>query len=224
MHVVAESIRLFSDQGFAATPVDEIAAAAGVSRRTLFRQFRSKEDLIFADHESLLAQVSDQLAAAQDSGADPWWAVCEAAELVFAHFATFRELAVRRYRIVAQVPALRDRELVTTYRYQRVFEDYLRHRLVDVPRVRIVAFAAAVTGVHNYLLRSMVRGDDDATAQTLHRELLAIHSTATERGAGADGAPVAPGAASPQVAVVTFPASATAEEIAEAVRNQLTGH
>ncbi|EGD56635.1 TetR/AcrR family transcriptional regulator [Gordonia neofelifaecis] len=217
MHVVAESIRLFSERGYESTPVDEVAAAAGVSRRTLFRQFRSKEDLIFADHESLLEQVGDQLRADEEADADPWWSVCAAAELVFAHFATVRDLAVRRYRVVAQVPALRDRELVTTYRYQRTFEDFLRRRRPDVPRVRIIAFAAAVTGAHNYLLRSMIRGDENATAATLHAELLAIHGAV---GAYADAE--RPG--SQQVAVVSFPAGTSPDDVADEVRRQLTRH
>ncbi|ALG86679.1 TetR/AcrR family transcriptional regulator [Gordonia phthalatica] len=217
MHVVIESIRLFSEKGYESTPVDEIAAAAGVSRRTLFRQFRSKEDLIFADHETLLELVAERLADPQRSGTDPWWAVCEAAELVFAHYATIRDLAVQRYRVVSQVPALRDRELVTTYRYQRLFEDFLRRARPDVPRVRIIAFAAAVTGAHNYLLRSMVRGDDHATAAILHRELRAIRGTVDGFVDGERDAP-------PQVAVVTFPSGSTPDEIADAVRRGLTRH
>ncbi|MGB3697320.1 MAG: helix-turn-helix domain-containing protein [Gordonia sp. (in: high G+C Gram-positive bacteria)] len=217
MHVVAESIRLFSEQGYEATPVEEVAAAAGVSRRTLFRQFRSKEDLIFADHESLLDQVSRHLDAERGPGVDPWWAVCEAAELVFAHFATMRDLAVRRYRVVAEVPALRDRELVTTYRYQRVFEDYLRERVPQVPRVRIVAFAAAVTGAHNYLLRSMVRGDEDATGGVLHQELSALHRVVGEFVGDGPRVPT-------EVAVVSFPAGTSPDEVADAVRDRLTRH
>ena len=217
MHVVVESIRLFSEKGYESTPVDEIASAAGVSRRTLFRQFRSKEDLIFADHETLLESVAEQLSGRQRTGADPWWAVCEAAELVFGHYETIRDLAVQRYRVVSQVPALRDRELVTTYRYQRAFEDFLRRARPAVPRVRIIAFAAAVTGAHNYLLRSMVRGDDDATAAVLNRELRAIRATVDGYVDGEGGAP-------PQVAVVTFPSGSTPDEIADAVRRGLTRH
>ena len=216
MHVVAESIRLFSEKGYESTPVDEIAAAAGVSRRTLFRQFRSKEDLIFADHETLLELVADHLADDSRRDGDPWWAVCEAAELVFAHYATIRDLAMRRYRVVSQVPALRDRELVTTYRYQRVFEDFLRTARPDVPRVRIIAFAGAVTGAHNYLLRSMVRGDDGATAESLRRELRALRGVVDDL--------VDDERSTSQVAVVTFPTGATPDEIAEAVRKGLTRH
>ena len=219
MHVVAESIRLFAEHGYEATSVDAVAAAAGVSRRTLFRQFGTKEDFIFADHEALLTQVADALAAAEAAGADPLWAVCEAAELVFAHFAAHRDLASARYRVVAQVPALRDRELVTTYRYQRLFEDSLRRTLPDVPRVRVVAYAAAVTGAHNHLLRQMLRGDDAADAQTLHAELGRIRSAAP---AALDDP--ASNQVTTTVAVVTHDGSLSPDEVAELVRTRLTRH
>lgn len=60
------AIRLFLEKGFDAVSVAEIAAAAGISKPTLFRYFPAKEDLVLhriADHEDEAARVvaeSDQ--------------------------------------------------------------------------------------------------------------------------------------------------------------------
>lgn len=169
--VVDEALRLFADQGYEATSVDEIAEAAGISRRTFFRQFRSKEDVIFADHEAQLAAAAEYLALPH---ADPWDAVCEAVVQVFERFIQWRDIAVRRYHVVRRVPALRDREIVTVFRYERLFTDYLRDRLPDSSDLARVQFTAAVTATHNYLLRRMVRGESAAGPADLRAELAAI--------------------------------------------------
>lgn len=54
------AIRLFLEKGYDAVPVAEVAAAAGISKPTLFRYFPAKEDLVlhrFADHEREAADV-----------------------------------------------------------------------------------------------------------------------------------------------------------------------
>lgn len=54
------AVRLFLEKGFDAVPVAEIAAAAEISKPTLFRYFPTKEDLVFhriADHEDEAARV-----------------------------------------------------------------------------------------------------------------------------------------------------------------------
>ncbi|GAC54511.1 TetR family transcriptional regulator [Gordonia amicalis] len=217
MRVVAESIRLFSEHGYESTTVEQIASAAGMSRRTFFRQFGSKEDVIFADHESLLGQVDDTLASYVG---DPWSAVCAAAEVVFRHFERDRDLAVRRAQVVQEVPALRDRELVTTYRYQGAFEEFLRRRLPDEPPVHIVAYVAAITGTHNYLLRQMIRGDADATLERLRRELARIAVALGARGSEG-GAVGDPELLQQQVTVVTYPAGTSPDEVARRVADEL---
>ncbi|MGP3964089.1 TetR/AcrR family transcriptional regulator [Nonomuraea sp. 3N208] len=54
------AIALFLERGFDEVPVTEIAAAAGVSKPTLFKYFPAKEDLVLhriADHEGEAARV-----------------------------------------------------------------------------------------------------------------------------------------------------------------------
>ena len=169
--VVDEALRLFADQGYEATSVDEIAEAAGISRRTFFRQFRSKEDVIFADHEAQLDAADEYL---RQPHTDPWDAVCEATVQVFERFTRWRDIAERRYRVVRRVPALRDREIVTVFRYERLFTDYLREQLPGSSDLARVQFTAAVTATHNYLLRRMVRGESAAGASDLRAQLAAI--------------------------------------------------
>lgn len=219
VHVATQAIRLFAEHGYEATTVDQIAAAAGVSRRTFFRQFRSKEDVIFADHESLIAQASEFLAS---TTADPWEAVCDAAHLVFDRYRENRELSVRRYQVVAHVPALRDRELVTGYRYERVFSDYLREAVPSAAALTVVGFTASVTACHNYLLRAMIRGDDHATPEALRSALAEIRHKFAPGVAAPRGA--APSARGEVVTVVTYPAGTPADEVARQVRRQLETH
>jgi AcrR family transcriptional regulator len=55
--IVAAAERLFAARGYDAVTVADIAAAAGVSVKTLFVHFRSKEDLVFAEEERLLGRL-----------------------------------------------------------------------------------------------------------------------------------------------------------------------
>jgi AcrR family transcriptional regulator len=153
--VVAAALELFERQGFEATSVEQIAQAAGVSRSTFFRQFGGKEDVVFADHEVLLDELRVWLARGHE---DPWAAVCEGSERVFRHFAADPEVARRRYQVVRQVPALREREIVTVFRYERLFDDYLREAIPGLDPLDAVGFAALVTAVHNHVLRRLLRG------------------------------------------------------------------
>ncbi|MFC4602534.1 TetR family transcriptional regulator [Rhodococcus kronopolitis] len=208
--VVTEALRLFAEKGYEATTVDEIADAAGISRRTFFRQFRAKEDVVFADHETLLTQAAEYLDADHD---DPWQAVCAAAMLVFERFSHWRDVAERRYAVVQGVPALRDRELVTGYRYERLFVEYLRRELPDEADLELVQFAAAVTATHNYLLRRMVRDGVRATSGELRAALAEIRAR-VHRAAGAAGF-------ADEMVVAVFPRGTPPNRVADLLQERL---
>ena len=84
--------------------------------------------------------------------------MCEASLLVYSHFAADPELARRRYTVVRGVPALRDREIVTVFRYERLFDEYLRAAIPGLDPLDAVGFSAVVTAVHNHVLRQLLRG------------------------------------------------------------------
>lgn len=166
--VMSAALELFATQGFEATSVEQIAQAAGVSRSTFFRQFGGKDDVVFADHEFLLGMLRDELAKPHDN---PWTAVCDACVTVFRHFAADPDLARRRYAVVRQVPALREREIVAVFRYERLFDEYLRQALPGLDPVDAVGFAALVTAIHNHVLRRLIRDAKRVKASVLRRAL-----------------------------------------------------
>ncbi|WP_146362134.1 mycofactocin system transcriptional regulator [Arthrobacter yangruifuii] len=61
------ALALFDLRGFDRVTVDEIAAAAGIGRRTFFRYFPSKNDLPWGDFEELLAGMETYLRSLPES-------------------------------------------------------------------------------------------------------------------------------------------------------------
>lgn len=61
--VMRQAWRLFAAHGFEATTIDQIAAAAGMSRRTFFRYFTGKEELIVEQLVEAGERIADALAA-----------------------------------------------------------------------------------------------------------------------------------------------------------------
>ncbi|MHA6792884.1 TetR family transcriptional regulator [Pseudonocardia bannensis] len=152
--LVNAAVALFTERGYDDTTVDDIAAAAGVGRRTFFRYFRGKEDAVSPDHEACLARVGAIFADAHPS--EPVLSlVLRAGETVFDLYFDDADVARKRFRLTHEVPALRDREVASVDRYRRLFTRQLRVRLADVPdgELRAAVTAAAVVAAHNQALR-----------------------------------------------------------------------
>ncbi|MEU6866909.1 TetR family transcriptional regulator [Streptomyces sp. NPDC046876] len=67
-HLAATALELFLERGFDAVAVADVAAAAEVSKPTLFRYFPTKEDLVldrFADHQDEAARIVGERPAGQ---------------------------------------------------------------------------------------------------------------------------------------------------------------
>lgn len=108
--IAEQTIELFDERGFDATTVEDIAAFTGISPRTFFRYFASKEEVIFGDLLPLGESVRDALAARPMN--EPSWHALRASLQVFVELAdadTTRSL--RTTRVASSTPGLRARNL-----------------------------------------------------------------------------------------------------------------
>ncbi|MDQ1545668.1 MAG: hypothetical protein QOH69_572 [Actinomycetota bacterium] len=170
---MAAAIEVFTRRGYDATTVDDLADAVALSRSTFFRRFGSKEEVVFADHDLLLDQVETYLAT---SPLPPLEAVCAAGRLVFDHHVDRREVSVARFALLHDVPALRDRELITSHRYERAFTRYLRASLAATADREYVsvAFSSAAVALHNAILRRWLLAPAADLAPELRAQLRAL--------------------------------------------------
>jgi len=169
--LVAAAVALFRDQGYDDTTVDDIAAAAGVGRRTFFRYFRSKEDAISPDHETALVRIAEVFGTAHpDEPAGSL--VLRAGETVFDLYTDDPPLSVARFRLTHEVPVLRDRESASVDHYRRLFTRYLRRRFAGEPDgdLRAAVTGAAVVAAHNLALRAWLADGAPAAQLDAYRD------------------------------------------------------
>jgi AcrR family transcriptional regulator len=180
--LVDAAFELFDERGYEQTTVDDIAERAGVGRTTFFRNYRSKEDVIFPDHEHLIELIRERLATSTDSTAIV--AVSEAVRLVLLRYIEEGERARQRYALTSRVATLRDREIATVARYQRVFREFIAGWMGPSAgsALRAELMAAAVVAAHNHVLRRWLRGDTPNPLEELDTAMLqvvALFSSAT---------------------------------------------
>jgi AcrR family transcriptional regulator len=103
----ASALHLFREQGYDATTVEQIAAAAGVSHMTFFRYFPAKEDVALSDsYDPLIASHIAQTPAD--------WPLIQRIRAVLVQglrqvYDTDRDTLLAQNKLIVTTPALRDR-------------------------------------------------------------------------------------------------------------------
>ena len=133
---------LFLERGFEATTLDDIAAAADVSRRTFFHYFASKEDVVFAWQEKSIAALLKAMAF-RPAGES----MLVAAENGITEVA--RQLdpdeAVAMAQLKRDNPALQARDQIKYERLERALAEALLERAgskAEALKARLVAMIA----------------------------------------------------------------------------------
>jgi TetR/AcrR family transcriptional regulator, regulator of mycofactocin system len=127
------ALQLFSQRGFEETTVDDIASALGVGRRTVFRYFASKNDIVWGDFDHVLDRLRDDLAA---QGDDVEVIDAVAAAAVSSNRYPAQALPELRLRmtLITTVPALQAHSMLRYEAWRQVIADYAARRRGDDPR------------------------------------------------------------------------------------------
>ena len=154
------ALRLFREQGYEATTVEQIAEAAEVSPSTFFRYFRTKEDVaLYDDLDPLFIAAFE----AQPAELSPIQAMRRALQQVFASVPSEEtEQQWERGRLILVVPELRMRMLDQLAEAVHLFAELLAKRVgrrADDFAVR--TYAGAVIGA---LLSTLLTGAADPQA------------------------------------------------------------
>jgi TetR/AcrR family transcriptional regulator, regulator of mycofactocin system len=128
----AVALDLFSERGFDETTMEDVAAALQIGRRTLFRYFPSKNDIVWGDFDSVLHRLRHQLRVTQDD-VTLWGAISNAAlESNRYEPEQLPELRIRM-TLITTVPALQAHSAVRYAEWRQVIADFAGHRLRQRP-------------------------------------------------------------------------------------------
>ncbi len=103
--VARAALELFARRGYDETTVDDIAAAVGISRRTFFRYYETKPDVVWGEFDAELVRLRDRLAESSDE--TPLLDVLRRSVMATNHFGAgeLDELRIRMV-LISTVPSL----------------------------------------------------------------------------------------------------------------------
>ena len=131
-HISNVAIDLFTARGFDEVSVDDVAEAAGIARRTLFRYYASKNALPWGDFDAHLDHMRDLLA-----GLDPGVPIREALRTALLAFNNFDEQETARHRqrmrVILETAALQAYSMTMYAGWRAVVAAFVAQRLGAKP-------------------------------------------------------------------------------------------
>ncbi|HEY0248771.1 MAG TPA: TetR family transcriptional regulator [Gryllotalpicola sp.] len=144
--IAQRAMELFLERGYEETTVDDVAAAVGVSVRTVFRYVASKEEMVVGAMGDLGLDIADRIATSPLSSR-PWAALVAGVE-GFAHdLESGGDAARARSRLLASTPQLRGALAEKRQRWQDDITPAVAQRLEEPARERELCARAMVAAV-----------------------------------------------------------------------------
>ncbi len=166
---------LFGERGFAATSIEDLASAAGVTRGALYHHFESKEDLFAAVFEQVEVELMAAAARGSVSGADAWDRMRRGCR---AFLEACNDRAVQRIALLDAPSALgmeRWREIEKKYAYEAVRGSLeMAMKEGNLPSRPPEALAHLVLGALNEAAMFIARSEGQVPAEAVMAEIDAL--------------------------------------------------
>lgn len=169
------ALQLFIERGFDETTVEEVASAAGIGRRTLFRYFASKNDLPWGDFDASLDQMRVFLGRVPTDV--PLLAALTAAVIDFNRFPE-AEIPFHRERmdLILNVPALVAHSSLRYVAWRQVVADYVAVRLnVPPDGMQPQSIGWILLGVSIAAYEQWLKDDDADLTALLETSFASLH-------------------------------------------------
>jgi mycofactocin system transcriptional regulator len=173
-------LELFVKRGFAETTVEDVAAEAGISRRTFFRYYASKNDVVWGDFDSLVHRMGEMLDATETRVP-----LLPAISAAVVRFNALPDDAIpshrRRMSLILHVPALQAHSTLRYADWRAVVARFAAHRLgepFDALAPQLVGHLALGAAVAAYERWLRTDGEDLAALLQLSFAALDIRTSA----------------------------------------------
>ena len=185
--VARVALELFNRNGYDETTVDQIASAVGISRRTFFRYYESKPDVVWGEFDAELGRLADRLAESADG--EPLMDVLRRSVIATNRFSA-GELDELRIRIglITTVPSLVAHSAVRYEAWCAVVAGFAASRLGGSPDdlgPQVVARASLGAAMAAFACWSQEDGDD--LGEEVDRAFRLLAAGFDERRIGPDG-------------------------------------
>lgn len=125
--VAAVGLRLFARNGYEATTMADVAAAAGISRPTLFRYFPAKNDIVWDRYDEEAIELRAALAAAPED-AEPLDVLCDLLPRVLRYADTELDLLRTQVTLISTVPDVQGHAQEKMSGWIEIMSDYIAGR------------------------------------------------------------------------------------------------
>jgi AcrR family transcriptional regulator len=173
------ALELFGERGFEQTTVEDIAKRAGLTKRTFFRHFSDKREVLFGGGEELKQLFVNSLAGAPASAA-PIDAIAVSLEAAGAELQGRAQFARQRQLVIAANAELQERELVKLASIGAALAHTLRDRGVEEPEASLTA-EAAIAVFRIAFERWVAAGDERDLRELIRESLQALRAVAAGR-------------------------------------------